>query len=39
MHTHLQIVFKWALHFSTLVTTRFNSATKLVEAANNPTTL
>ena len=28
-HMHLRIVFKWAMHFSKLVITRFNSSTKL----------
>ena len=26
MHAHLKIAFKWALHFSKLVVTRFNVA-------------
>ena len=30
---HLNFFLKWALHFSTLVTTRFNSGTKLIQAA------
>ena len=32
MHTHLNFVFKWALHFSTLVMKVFNSGTKLFQA-------
>ena len=39
MHTHLKIVFKWVLHFSTLVATRFDSSKKLFQAAINTTTL
>ena len=38
-HTHLKIVFKWAVHFSTLAITRFNSATKLFQSKINTTTL
>jgi len=38
-HTHLKIVFKWALHFSKLAITRFNSDTKLLQATINTATL
>ena len=35
----LKIMFKWALYFSTLLITHFNSSTKLFQAAINTTTL
>ena len=38
-HMHLKIVFKWALHFSKLAITRFNSDTKLLQATINTATL
>ena len=39
MQKHLKIAFKWAVHFSTLAITRFNSSTKLLQAAINTATL
>ena len=38
-HTYLEIVFKWALNFSTLAIKRFNSSTKLFQATINTETL
>ena len=32
-HRHLKIVYKWALHFSTLAITCFNYSKKLFQAA------
>ena len=32
MHMHLNFVFKWALHFSTLKIKLFNSGAKLFQA-------
>ena len=32
MYAHLNFVFKWALHFSTLTIKHFNSGTKLFKA-------
>jgi len=37
MHAHLKFVFKWALHFSALAITHFNSGTKLFQATINTT--
>ena len=35
MHTHLKIVYKWALQFNKLAITRFNNGTKLLQALIN----
>ena len=39
MHAHLKIAFKWALHFTKLVVTHFNSGTIAFQAIINTATL
>ena len=35
-YTHLEIIFKWALHFGTLAITRFNSKPQLIPQHYKP---